>query len=179
MVYIFLAPGFEEIEALCPYDLLFRANIDVKLVSVTSDKQVTGAHGITVTADSTLAKLGRELPELVMLPGGMPGTKNLLANAELKEFIVAAYELGSFVAAICAAPSVLGAYGLLEGKKAVCYPGFEQYLEGADVLYEKAVRDGKIITSRGMGTAMEFGLLLVEALRGKSTADKIRESVLA
>lgn len=179
MVYIFLAPGFEEIEALCPYDLLFRANIDVKLVSITSDKTVTGAHGITVTADATLSKLSRELPELVMLPGGMPGTKNLLACEALKEFVVSAYELGAFAAAICAAPSVLGAYGMLNGKKAVCYPGFEQYLEGADVLYEKAVRDGKIITSRGMGTALDFGFLIIEALRGKSVADKIREAVLS
>ena len=178
MVLVFLAPGFEESEAICPIDILKRADLDVVTVSITDDKEVVGAHGITVKADITLAQLPLCHPEAVVLPGGMPGTKNLDDCEELKKLIRAANDDGAFLCAICAAPMILGKMGLLNGKKAICYPGFEQYLEGA-IVGGRVRTDGNMITACGMGAAIEFGLAIVEVLKGKNTAEKIKDAVLA
>ena len=178
MIFVFLAPGFEESEAICPIDILKRAELDVVTVSISDDREVTGAHGITFKADITLSQLPPCHPEAVVLPGGMPGTKNLDACEELKKLILSAKEDGALVCAICAAPMILGKMGLLEGKKATCYPGFEEYLTGATVAGRVRV-DGKIITACGMGAAIEFGLAIVEELKGKALAQKIKDAVLA
>ncbi len=183
-VYLFLADGFEEIEALTPVDLLRRAGVPVVTVGVTG-KIVTGAHGIAVTADVTADEAQRMLadgdtPAMVILPGGMPGASNLDASPLVDTFLAAAVEADAYIAAICAAPMILGKRGLLNGKAAVCYPGFEEYLTGAR-LQEKGCNcawDGKIITAQAMGAATEFALTLTEALKGESTANKLRAAIL-
>ena len=178
MVYMFLAEGFEEIEALCPLDLLRRAGVEVKTVSV-GDKTVCGAHGIKVVADMTEAEFSDASPDMVMLPGGMPGTLNLDASPIVHKALDSAVSADSYIAAICAAPSILGARKLLVGKEAICYPGFEDKLEGATISDKKVVVDGKIITAAGMGVALEFGLVLVSLLCGKEKSDTLRKSVIA
>ena len=130
-VYVLLADGFEELEAIAPIDILRRMELNVVLVGVTS-KQVRGSHGIEITADRTLNQLKSETPAAVILPGGMPGTKNLDATRPVGEMVRRTAADGGVVAAICAAPMVLGRLGLLEGKKATCYPGFEEHLLGAE-----------------------------------------------
>ncbi|MGM9653297.1 MAG: DJ-1 family glyoxalase III [Eubacteriales bacterium] len=183
MVYLFLADGFEEIEALTPVDLLRRAGAEVVTVGVTG-KIVTGSHGIPVTADLTaeeaIASLTENKPELIVFPGGMPGAKHLDESPVTDAFIAAAGEADAYIAAICAAPMILGKRGLLKGKKAVCYPGFEKYLTGADVQGKGCccAWDGNIITGQAMGAATEFALTLVEALKGESTANELRAAIL-
>ena len=177
MVYMFLADGFEEVEALCPLDILRRAGIEVTTVGVGRDV-IRGAHGITVFADIPDTMYRDSNPEMIILPGGMPGAKNLDDCRTVDAALRAAHRKGAFVAAICAAPFVLGKRGMLEGKNAVCYPGFEDELCGAVVDGERTVvRDGQVITAKGMGAAFEFGLELVRALRDDETAQKIRNSV--
>ncbi len=178
MTYIFLAPGFEEIEALCPLDLLRRAGVEVKTVGI-GGKSVTGSHGITVEADMADMDFSDSNPDLIMLPGGMPGTLNLEASPVVMNAIKNAADRGAYISAICAAPMILGKLGLLCGKKATCYPGFEEYLEGAEVLEAPAVIDGKIITGAGMGAALDFGLLLVSVMCGEDKAAELRRSVIA
>ena len=178
MIFVFLAPGFEEGEAICPIDILRRAGLDVVTVSITEDREVVGAHGITVKADVALSDLPDCYPQAIVLPGGMPGTRNLEACIELRERVFRAYENGAFLCAICAAPMILGKMGLLENKKATCYPGFEEYLTGA-VVGGRVKTDGRIITACGMGAAIEFGLSIVEALQGAECASKIKEAILA
>ena len=178
MIYFFLASGFEEIEALCPLDILRRAGIEAVTVGVGA-KEITGAHGITVTADMTDADFCDDSPELVFLPGGMPGTLNLDASETVKRAVLSAYNSGAYIAAICAAPMILGQMGLLNGRRATCYPGFEDKLTGASVSPDKVVADGRILTAKGMGAALDFGLCIVEILKGKETADKLRRSVIA
>ena len=180
MVYMFLANGFEEIEALCPLDLLRRAGVEVKTVAVGGDDlRVTGSHGITVLADMDEKDFADEAPEMVILPGGMPGSTNLDNSAVVDAAIRAALASDAYLAAICAAPMVLGKRDILQGKRAICFPGFEEYLRGATVAAERVVRDGKIITAAGMGVALDFGLALVAALRGKDAALTLRRAVLA
>lgn len=180
MVYMFLANGFEEIEALCPLDLLRRAGVEIKTVAVGVDAlKVTGSHGITVLADMDESEFADEAPEMVILPGGMPGATNLDESAVVDGAIRAALANDAYLAAICAAPMILGKRDLLVGKRAICFPGFEQYLNGATVAAERVVRDGKIITAAGMGVATDFGLALVAALRGKDAAITLRRAVLA
>ena len=181
MIYMFLAPGFEEVEALCPLDLLRRAGLSVTTVGVGS-KTPTGSHGITVTADITeeeFSALDDHTPEMVILPGGMPGTTNLDNSRVVDAALRSASSKGAYIAAICAAPMVLGKRGYLEGKRAICFPGFEEYLTGAEIATERVVRDGKVITAAGMGVALEFGLALVAALKGQDAADALRRTVLA
>ena len=178
MIYMFLAEGFEEIEALCPLDLLRRAGLSVTTVGVGA-KQITGAHGITVQADVLDTEYADPSPEMVILPGGMPGTLNLSESEVVKNAIRAAHSEGTYLAAICAAPSILGDMGLLVGKEAVCFPGFEEHLTGANLSSCRVVRDGKIITAAGMGVALEFGLTLVAALCGEDQAEALRRAVLA
>lgn len=165
MVYVFLADGFEEVEAICPVDILRRGGIEVKTVGV-GGKTVTGAHGIRVVADITADEAVFENTEAVILPGGMPGTLNLKKDSVVNSFIDYAVKNELILAAICAAPSILGQKGILKGKRAVCYSGFEKELVGAEVLDIPAVREGNIITACGAGAAAEFGFLLLEALCG-------------
>lgn len=204
MIYLFLAPGFEEVEALAPLDLLRRAGLEIITVAVREagtnrliDKlrrlgvsatnlwdetpAVTGAHGITVTADMTESRfesfLNRDFsPEAIILPGGMPGTTNLDASSAVETALELASEKGAYLCAICAAPMILGKRGYLKGKRATCFPGFEEYLEGA-VTGGKVVRDGRIITAAGMGVAQEFGLEMVSALVSPAKAGELREAV--
>ena len=177
MVYMFLADGFEEVEALCPLDILRRAGVEVTTVGVGKD-MIRGAHGITVLADIPDVMYRDSSPDMIILPGGMPGAANLDACKTVDAALKAASRKGSFMAAICAAPFVLGKRGLLEGKRAVCYPGFEGDLVGAEVDETKTVvRDGNVITAKGMGAAFEFGLELVRCLCDDDTAEKIKASV--
>ena len=178
MVYLFLANGFEEIEALCPLDLLRRAKVDVTTVGIGTDC-VTGSHGITVHADISDTFFCDSKPDMVILPGGMPGTTNLDASPVVDTALKAAVRNDAYIAAICAAPMVLGKRGLLRGRRATCFPGFEAELEGATEIGGAVVRDGHIITARGMGVAQEFGLELVRALRGDKVADELRAAIQA
>jgi 4-methyl-5(b-hydroxyethyl)-thiazole monophosphate biosynthesis len=181
MIYIYLAEGYEETEMLFPLDLMRRAGLDVYTVSVTGKKEVTGSHGITVMADMTVSDPRYDLKkaQLIMLPGGMPGSLNLEASAFVQEALRYAQSSGIYVAAICAAPMVLGRAGLLKGKKAVCYPGFEKYLLGALPCNERCVVDGKIITAIGCGAACELGLAIVAELCGKEKSMELKNGILA
>ena len=179
MVYMFLANGFEEIEALCPLDLLRRAGVEVTTVGTNGAETVMGAHGICVHADIPDTMFRDSKPEMVILPGGMPGSSNLDASRVVDTALRAASSCGAYLAAICAAPMVLGHRGYLKGKKAICFPGFEQELEGAIIADSRVVRDGNVITAAGMGVALEFGLALVAALKGQEAADNLRRAVLA
>lgn len=181
MVYLFLANGFEEIEALCPLDLLRRAGVEVSTVAISTDGlAVTGAHGITVMADIAEADFDpRAEAEMLILPGGMPGAANLDASPTVDAAIACAVERGSFLSAICAAPMILGRRGLLAGLEAICFPGFEDELKGAELSASRVVRDGRAITAAGMGVALDFGLALVAALKGDEAACSLRRAVLA
>lgn len=176
MIYVFLADGFEEIEALAPVDILRRGGLEVKTVGVTG-KTVTGSHGIAVTADITIDETVTDGLCGVILPGGIPGTPNLESNARVTELIDFSREKDIITAAICAAPSILGHRGHLEGRSATCFPGFEDELKGAKTADVPAVRDGNIITGRGAGAAMEFGFELLAAFKDRETAYKLRQSM--
>ena len=179
MVYLFLADGFEEIEALTPVDMLKRAGIDVLTVSINNDKTVTGAHNIKVIADKTADEVCPCDLDMVILPGGLPGADNLRANKTVQAFVDHASQNGKFLCAICAAPRILGEKGILEGKKAVCFPGFEQYLKGAIIQDCGCVRDGNVITAKSMGKAVEFSVAIIAALKDEQTAQKIKDSIFA
>ena len=178
MVYMLLGTGFEEMEAIAPLDLLRRAGVDVLTVGVTG-KTVTGAHGIKVTADVTINEASREDIDMIVLPGGLPGADNLQNSPEVCEYIALANDKGAYIAAICAAPKILGALGLLKGKEAICYPGFENELKGAVISDKKVVCDGNIITAAGMGVAVDFALKLVELLASSEASEKIRKGIIA
>ena len=178
MVYVFLADGFEEIEALCPIDLMRRAGIDVTTVAISDKRQVIGSHNISVEADILMDQLKiDELPELIMLPGGMPGAVNLSEDRRLCHLLQSSASEGVIIAAICAAPFILGNLGLLENREATCYPGYERSLTGARISEKGVVRDGKFITAAGMGVSFEFGLEIVRALRGFEAAERIADSI--
>jgi 4-methyl-5(b-hydroxyethyl)-thiazole monophosphate biosynthesis len=183
MVYVFLADGFEETEALCPVDLMRRAGISVTTVSINKTANVRGAHNIVVQADTTAKALMRganntdEL-ECVVLPGGMPGAANLDADETVNKYISIASVTGAYIAAICAAPFILGRLGILDGREAICYPGFENKLTGALLSGKRVVCDGNIITAIAMGAATEFGLELIRVLRGLDASNKVKESIL-
>lgn len=178
MIYVFLAEGFEETEALAPVDMLRRAKLDVTTVGVTG-KVVTGSHSIPVTADITADQLAIDSDmEMIVLPGGMPGTLNEEASPVVQAAIDYCSENDRWIGAICAAPSILGHRGLLCGKTAVCYPGFEKDLEGAQIGNKGVVVDGRIITARGAGVAVDFGLTLVGAMCGAETQAQIRDSIV-
>lgn len=182
MVLEFLADGFEEIEALTPVDILRRAGVEVITVSLSNDKMAVGAHGIAVNADMTIseaaARFSGSSADMIILPGGMPGAKNLDENNLVDRFVKASADAGKYVAAICAAPMILGKRGLLNGKRATCYPGFEEYLEGAVVTGGRVEVDGNMITACGMGAALEFAIELCKILKGDTEAEKIASSVL-
>ncbi len=161
MLYLFLADGFEETEAIAPLDVIRRAEVSIKTVAV-GENPVTGAHGIAVQADMNLDEICMEDMDGMILPGGMPGTLNLQKNAMVTACLKHCTENGKLIAAICAAPMVLGEMGLLNGKKAVCFPGFEEHLEGAILKDEGVVIDENIITAKGAGTALEFGAAIAD-----------------
>lgn len=176
---IFFAEGYEEVEALTVVDLLRRAGIDIDMVSVTKEQMVTGSHKITVQTDVLYEDACFDKADILILPGGMPGTNNLLAHEGLKEKLLEfAADNTKKVAAICAAPSVLGAHGILQGKEATCYPGFEEKLTGAVPKEDVVVVDGNVITSRGMGTAIAFAAAIIEAYCGKGKADEILQGII-
>lgn len=180
MIYIFLANGFEEVEALAPIDLLRRASFEVTTVSITEHLAVIGSHNIPVIADTTIDRLGDcSDAEMLLLPGGMPGTKHLAACEKLTELLLTQNKASKPIAAICAAPSVLGALGILEGKEAICYPGFEEKLTGAVISDKRVVRDGNILTAAGAGVAVEFGLAAIEMLADADKSAAIRKAILA
>ncbi len=178
MIYVFLAEGFEEIEAITVIDVLLRGEVDVKTVSITDSLQVTGSHGISVIADTVIDKTDIKNADAVIFPGGMPGTKNLDESKEVDRIIFEANNSGKWIAAICAAPMILGKRGLLKGKEAVCFPGFEKYLEGAVVKADKAIVSANIITSRGAGTAFDFAWTILSVIGKKNIGDKLRQSML-
>lgn len=177
-VCVFLGEGFEEIEALAVVDLLRRADIDTRMVSVTADRTVTGSHGIPVIVDWELSEVDFEQVKMLVLPGGLRGTEALESCGELMEQVDAFMEAGKMVCAICAAPSILGRRGLLKGKKATVYPGFESHLRGAEVVEAPAVTDGNLITARGMGCAIDFGLAIVEHLKGEKAKEALAEQIV-
>lgn len=176
MVYLFLADGFETIEALAVVDMLRRAKINVCTVGVTG-KTVMSSHNIPVTADIEVDEFKPENLEAVVLPGGMPGTLNLEANGTIQQTIDYAVDNNKFVCAICAAPSILGHKGLLKGKEAISFPGFEDDLTGAVISEKYVVTDGRFITARGAGVAVDFGLEIVKQLANEELALKIRETI--
>ena len=176
MVYVFLAEGFEETEAIAPIDILRRSGVDVKTVGIGS-KHIKGSHGIVVTTDLTEEELSTDDLEAVILPGGMPGTLNLEASKTVQSYIDYAMANDILLCAICAAPSIFGHKEFLKGLRATCYPGFEKDLIGAKVTDLPAVADGNFITGKGAGAAVEFGLLISETLCGVQKAKKVRESM--
>ena len=178
MVYVLLAEGFEEVEALTPVDLLRRAGVETRLVGVTGET-VCGARGIRVVTDLSMDDIDLAQADMIVLPGGMPGTTNLYADKRVTSAVRAMYDAEKYVAAICAAPSViLGGMGLLKGRRATCYPGMEDEM-GSAVVQKGAqvVTDGRIITGEAAGSAFEFGLRLVEAACGRQAMERVRNAV--
>jgi 4-methyl-5(b-hydroxyethyl)-thiazole monophosphate biosynthesis len=176
-VYIFLADGYEEIEGLTVVDLLRRANIDITMVSITGNRNVTGSHRISTAADVLFEDVDFADADMLVLPGGMPGTNNLLEHSGLDLLLKEFHAKGKPLAAICAAPRVLGMKELLIGKKATCYPGNEAALLGAQVVNAAVVTDGNITTSKGMGTAIDFSLSLIRSIKGEDEAAKIASAI--
>ena len=177
MTIVFLAEGFEEIEAVTPVDILRRGGVDVKTCSITpGERTVTGAHGVPFVADLAPEDLPQSL-DCVILPGGMPGTLNLKESDLVRERLIRTKATGGVVAAICAAPTVLSAHGLLRGEAATCYPGMEGELDCARFSREDVVISGRVITSRGAGTAAAFGFALLAMFRGREEADRIRSAM--
>ncbi len=176
-VFIFLANGFEEIEGLTVVDLLRRVDIEISMVSITGSLEVTGSHQITVKADVLFEEADFSDATMLILPGGMPGTKNLSEHQGLDKLLKASYKEGKTLAAICAAPSVFGTKGLLDGKRVTCYPGYEELLMGAKVVNAAVVVDDNIITSKGMGTSIDFSLAIIKYLKGEEPAAKIAEVI--
>ncbi len=172
MVYLFLADGFEIIEAMAPLDILRRGGVEVKTVGVTG-KRVSCSKGVEVTADITIDEASMDGCEMLVLPGGLPGAENLAASEALSDMIDEAESAGVRMAAICAAPMVLGLKGALRGKKATCFPGYENKLLGAECTGEGVVTDGRVITAKGAGRSIEFGLALLAALKGRAAADAV------
>jgi 4-methyl-5(b-hydroxyethyl)-thiazole monophosphate biosynthesis len=173
MIYVFLANGFEEIEALTPVDILRRAEADVKTVGIGS-KTIVSTHGVKVEADLNENELTTVGLEMIVLPGGSPGWKNLDNSHTVHSFIDYAYEKGIWIAAICGAPTIIGKKGMLKGKHAICFPGMEEQLLGAIISDEFVCEDDNFITAKGAGVSVEFGLTLVAKLKGKQRADAIK-----
>ena len=175
---ILFAPGYEEVEALTAVDLLRRADIICDIISLDGSSAVTGSHGITVGANRAFDGTDFSDYDGVILPGGLKGTQNLAADERVLALVREFAAAGKLTAAICAAPTVLGKAGVLEGKHAVCYPGMEEQLTGAATGEETVVTDGAIITSRGLGTAIPFALALVEYLDSAGNAEKLAKSIV-
>lgn len=174
MIYIFLADGFEEIEAIATLDILRRANINVKTVGI-NDKYITGAHGLTIKSDET--NFCKEDIEGIILPGGMPGTINLDKSIQVNEAINHCIKNKLYIFSICAAPSILGSRGLLKDKNVTCFPGFEKNLLYANISNNSVCVDGKFITAKGPGVSFDFAFKIVEILRSKQLSDEIKSSM--
>lgn len=178
MVYVMLADGFEEVEALAPVDILRRAGVDIKTVGI-SGQTIVGTHGISIQADCTPDEIDISEAELVILPGGMPGTRNLFESSFVRDAIRYCVDNGKYIAAICAAPSIiLGGMGILRGKKATCYPGMEDGMLGAIPQDKPYCIDGSIITGRAAGAALDFSLALCALLKTQQTADQVRNDIV-
>lgn len=178
MIYVFLAQGFEEVEALAPIDLLRRCGKEVITVGV-NDNIIVGSHNIPIVTDTITQEIKLDdTLEMIILPGGMPGTINLENDPAVQEAIDFCVKNDKFIGAICAAPSILGHKGILKNKKAVCFEGFENQLEGADISKDSVMADGNIITARGAGVAIQFGLKLVEVLISKERSDTLKAAIL-
>lgn len=175
---VFFGTGYEEIEALTVVDLLRRAGIEAVCVSIDNEKHVTGSHKISVEMDAGIDGIDFDSFDILVCPGGMPGTKNLEACKKLTDKLREFYDSGKLLGAICAAPSIFGHMGILKGKKACIYPGMEAELAGAEIVYDKVVKSDNVITSRGMGTAIEFGLEIVASLLDRETADKLGKTIV-
>lgn len=176
MVYMFLAPGFEEAEAIVPLDLLRRAGIEI-LTAGVGGRNIKGSHGITISCDLMAEELIWDKPDMIILPGGMPGTKNLAKSPKVIEYIRLCAEEDRYIAAICAAPSIIGKMGLLSGKRATCFPGYEDALAGASISKSSVCTDGKIITARAAGAAFEFAESIIFALKGETASKSVLDSV--
>ncbi len=176
MVYVFLANGFEEVEAMTPIDILRRGKVEVKTVGI-GGKVITGSHKIHVITDISTEKIDISKADAVILPGGMPGTLNLEKDETVIKTVKYCFEQHKIIGAICAAPSILGHLGMLRGKKATAYPGFESELQGAFFENGFVEKDDNIITARGMGVSVEFGLTLLAALKSQKVADNVRDSI--
>lgn len=176
MIYVFLAEGFEEIEALATVDVLRRAELPVQTVGVGGE-WIRGSHGMRIEADIREDGMDLTKAQAVVLPGGMPGTRNLEASAAVQGALDYMAENHRYIAAICAAPSILGHRGMLAGKRATCFPGFEKDCTGAKLLDEPAVADGRIITGKGAGAAIDFALTIVEQLKGRGVSDALRAAM--
>ena len=176
--YIFLATGFEEIEAIATADILRRGEVELVTVSITGERTVWGVHQIPVIADILFEDADFSDGDAFILPGGGPGSFMLNDHEALKQLLVCKNAQNKWIAAICAAPLVLGGLGLLEGKRAICYPGMESYIKGAILTDAPVVIDGNIITGKGPGLALNFGLTVLAALQGQAIADKVASDLL-
>ena len=179
MLYMFFADGFEEVEAVATLDVIRRAGIEIQSVGIGSEI-IQGSHNMKFICDKTDSEISvSNNLKGIILPGGMPGTTNLMNDSAVNKYIDFCAENNLLICAICAAPMILGRKGLLNGKEAICFPGFEDELSGAVISDKFVCRDGNIITAKGMGVALEFGLALVAALRGEDTAAQLRAAVMA
>lgn len=177
-VGVFFGNGYEEIEALTVVDLLRRVNIEVQCISIDNQKQVMGSHKINVDMDAGIDDVDFDSLDMIVCPGGMPGTKNLEACDKLTKQIKSFYENDRLIGAICAAPSIFGHMGLLKGRQACIFPGMEEELIGAEVVYDDVAQSEHVITSRGMGTAIAFGLKIIENLIDKETAEDLGRKIV-
>lgn len=178
MVHIFLAPGFEELEAVAIADVLRRCQLEARFISMISARQVTGAHGIVISCDNLFRRSDLEGSECLILPGGREGVDYLARHEGLRKLLIKHNNYQGLIGAICAAPSVLGEHGLLQGRRATCYPGFETTLRHARRVEEDVVVDGNIITSKGPSTAVDFALTIAEMLTSSEQVRKVREELL-
>lgn len=175
---IFMADGCEEIEGLTVVDIVRRAKLDITTISIMGRKEITGSHKVTFLADALSGEVDYDELDGIVLPGGMPGTLNLGADETVNQVIRRFADEGKLVAAICAAPSVLGAAGILDGKNATCHPGFEEKLIGAKTFEDTVVVDGNVITSRGMGTAIDFALAIVKYFAEEETVEHVKQGLV-
>lgn len=177
MVYIILGAGFEESEAIVPCDLLRRAGVQTRLIGL-GGTEIVGSHGITVRADCTAEETDLTEAEMLVLPGGLGGVRSICGSQTVLSALKTVYARGGYVAAICAAPTILAQLGITDGRDATCYPGMENEMHGAHMTDAPAVRDGRVITGKAAGTAFDFGLLLVETLCGGDAARKVKNAVV-
>lgn len=177
-VLVFLANGFEEIEALTQVDVLRRAGVEVNTVSINEELMVTGFFNVQVKVDIAFSQINKEEVDMLVLPGGLRGMQNLEGHEDLKELLLDFYKKGKWIAAICASPKIFGGLGIVKGRKATCYPGFEKYLTAATFVDEPVVVDGNVITSRGPGTSAEFALKILEVLVHEEKSQEIRKKML-
>ena len=178
MIYVFLATGFEDIEAIAPVDIMRRAGLKVQTVSITGEQIVVSAHGVGIASDLLLSDVDFSSAEMLVLPGGLPGSTNLDACKPLTEAIKRHFESGGPIAAICAAPLVYGHLGLLQGRRATCYPGVERELAGATYTAAIVERDGNIITGKGPAAAFEFGYTIVDFFLGEGASQPLRQGMI-